>query len=158
MPLTPNWNIVNIQATYVDFSGNPLSGTVSFAPQLLSDAKDGSYKQIIVPLSVVATLDAAGHISVNLPASDDPDITPSGWTYLVTETIGTFLNTYSITVPWQTVGVLDLSAIAPAVSSSGLSAYTLLTTTNTLAGRVTTLEANPAGPDYARRMALLFSR
>lgn len=158
MPLTPNWHIVNVQATYADLSGNALSGTVTFTPQLASDAKDGAYKQIIIPLTVSATLNASGKISVNLPASDDPAITPNGWTYSVVETIGSFLNTYSITVPWQTVGVLDLASIAPAVSSSGLASYTLLTTTNALTNRVSTLEASPAGPDYARRLALLFAR
>lgn len=158
MALTPNWNIINVTATYVDYSGNPLSGTVTFTPQIPTDAKDGVYKQIIVPLAITATLDGSGHISVNLPASDDPDITPTGWTYQVVEAIGTFLHTYSITVPVSTVGSLDLSSIAEAVASSGLASYTLLSTTNALTSRVSVLEANPAGPDYARRMALLFSR
>ncbi len=158
MPLTPNWNIINVVGTYVDLSGNPMSGSVQFTPNItVLEAKDPVFKQIIVMLSVTATLDAAGHFSVNLPASDDLDINPNGWTYTVVETMGTFNNTYSITVPVSTVGSLDLASIAPAVSSSGLSSYTLLTTTNALATRVSTLEANPAGPDYARRLALLFS-
>jgi hypothetical protein len=159
MALTPNWNLITVVGTYVDLSGNPLAGTVSFTPiGTVIEVKDAVYKQIIIPATVTATLNASGTFSINLPASDDPDVTPNGWTYLVVETFGGFTNSYSITVPISTVGTLDLSTIAPATPANGLSSYTLLSATNALATRVSTLEANPAGPDYARRYALLFSR
>jgi hypothetical protein len=156
--LTPNWNLINVVGTYVDMSGNAMSGTVTFTPNLsVVIAEDPVFKQLIVPLTVSATLDGTGHFSINLPASDDLDITPNGWTYTVVETFGGFTRTYSITVPVATVGALDLATVAPATSSSGMTSYTLLTTTNALALRVSNLEAAPASPDYARRFALLLS-
>lgn len=158
MPLTPNWNLIQVVGTYVDMSGNPMSGTVTFTPDVsVTIAEDSVYKQLIVPLTISATLDGSGHFSVNLPASDDPDITPRGWTYNVVETMGSFTRKYAITVPVSTVGPLDLSTVAPAVSSSGMTSYTLLTTTNALTTRVSNLEAAPASPDYARRFAMLFA-
>jgi hypothetical protein len=55
---------------------------------------------ILGPQRFTATPNGAdGYFAVQLPATDDPQINPSGWTYQVTEPTG---RTYNITVPYNT--------------------------------------------------------
>ena len=60
-------------------------------------------------------LDANGVISVDLPATTDPDVNPSGAVYVVTERIGGRpVNTYSIELPYDATEPVDLSTLPPA--------------------------------------------
>lgn len=47
-----------------------------------------------------------GYFEIQLPATDDPNINPVGWTYSVKEPTG---RVYDINVPWDTPGVNDVS-------------------------------------------------
>lgn len=116
MPLTPNLTVVEITGTYVDIEGNPVAGQVRFTPR--ATLLDPIYEQIIIASTVSATLDSNGSISIYLPATDDPDTTPTGFTYQVEEAfVGG--RTFDIAVPKDTVGALDLATLVPAVSSAG---------------------------------------
>jgi hypothetical protein len=54
---------------------------------------------------IVATLDSNGAFSIALPATDDPDISPSGFTYKVEERFGgKLMRSYDIMIPYDTVG------------------------------------------------------
>lgn len=112
-----------VTGTYRAFDGTPAWGNVTFdSPNGLGSLLDPAGTQIVVPRQLVAKLDDAGHISISLPATDDPDLTPQGWTFIVSENVvdadGVRPNRYQIEVPFDTPGgTFDLSA-APHVGAS----------------------------------------
>jgi len=69
-----------------------------------------------VPKVIRGTLDGNGNLSVSLPATDDPDLDVTGWTYTVTEHIADAGRPpFQIEVPYSATS-LDLSTVAPAMS------------------------------------------
>ena len=131
MPLPANYDTVPVRGKYVYLDGSPASGQVKFTGKIaaISDA----YDTIILPNTIVASLDSSGAFTVNLPATDDPDILPNGWTYTVSETLtGGGGRTYEIDVPIsaKTAGI-DLSDVAPRPPASGTpTAFVTLTAFN----------------------------
>jgi hypothetical protein len=69
--------------------------------------------------------DAAGVATVQLPASDDPALTPSGWTYTVSVDTDAWRQVMAIEVPIATSGTLQLAAVAPAVGAPAVVTYAL---------------------------------
>jgi hypothetical protein len=108
---------VSVVGTYVNLDGSAAAGTVTFTPNTAAGTffKDTGADVIILPVKFSATLDANGHLSITLPATDDPDESPNGWTYTVTESFATGQRTYSIAVP-SSSGTLDLVNAAPTQS------------------------------------------
>lgn len=104
-PLT-NYSRVWVRGRFIDIrkavnqeTNYGLAGTVTFvpSPEALLDA---DLKMILGVQRFTATPAAAdGYFAVQLPATDDPQINPFGWTYEVTEPTG---RTYSIVVPYDT--------------------------------------------------------
>jgi len=112
MPLPGNFQTVTVTGTYLGIDGAVLSGTVKFMAN--ATLVDASAAVVIVPKPLVVTLDGNGAFTTQLPATNDPDIAPLNFAYEVTETFdraGT--RHYFIQVPFDTVGSLDLSTIAP---------------------------------------------
>jgi len=69
-----------------------------------------------VPKVIRGTLDGNGNLSVSLPATDDPDLDVTGWTYTVTEHVADAGRPpFPIEVPYSATSI-DLSTVAPAVS------------------------------------------
>ena len=117
MALPAELTSVTVAGTYVDFAGDPRVGTVTFTPPAWLQAVASN--MTVVPSSIVATLDADGSFSVSVPASDDPDLTPT-FTYTVVESFkGDQARSYSIDVPYDTAGVLYLPDVSPVASDSG---------------------------------------
>jgi hypothetical protein len=79
---------------------------------------------VIVPKTIRASLDGNGQISVQLPATDDPDLSVTGWTYRVVEHIKDGRAPYLIEVPYGAAS-LDLATVVPAVSSPSVVATAL---------------------------------
>lgn len=69
--------------------------------------------------------DAAGVATVQLPATDDPALTPSGWTYTVCVDTDAWRQVMAIEIPFATSGTLQLAAVAPAVSAPAVVTYAL---------------------------------
>lgn len=140
--------------------GIPMSGTVTFTPSTPYVYNFGASPNpvTIIKTSIVCQLDSEGYLcspyksvtsplsrGVTLVATDDPDITPSGWTwtaiYNLTDPNGMRVNmpNHSFLVPGnQTV---DLTTAAPLISSGG----TIITRgpANTLTiGTVTTVDSS----------------
>ena len=110
-----NWGGATITGTYVGLDGTPFVGTVTFTPAPPS-ILDASTMTVIIPATLTATLDVNGHFSITVPATDDPDINPTGWTYQVSENfVGG--RKYSIFAPLGTT--VDLSAVAPVPPADG---------------------------------------
>lgn len=87
-----------VQGTYVDSTGTPQRGTVTFRVDQPLIATVESWG--ITPQPVTATLDGSGAFQITLMASDDIDLFPSGFRYTVQERFqGGYVRTYSIEVP-----------------------------------------------------------
>ena len=120
MALTPNLTTVTVSGTYVDLQGTPIAGQVKFTPR--SVLIDSAYDQIIIPNTITVTLDATGSFVVALPATDDADITPIGFTYRVEESFSGG-RTYDIAIPSVAGGSgINLADVVPALEASSGSA------------------------------------
>jgi hypothetical protein len=109
MALASSLTTVTITGNYVDYEGTPIQGQVRFT---LGDVlRNGTDDQMVAPSSLVVAL-SAGAFSVILPATNDPDIVPTTFTYTVEESFPGG-RTYTISVPYDTVGSLDLADISP---------------------------------------------
>lgn len=119
MPLPVDYDTVPVRGRYVYLDGSPAVGQIRFTGKVVatSDATD----TIIVPTTIITPLDEDGQFLVHLPATDDPDIQPNGWTYTVTEELTNGGGrTFDIDVPLsaKTSGI-DLSEVAPLSPASG---------------------------------------
>jgi len=109
MALASSLTTVTITGNYVNYEGNPIQGQVRFT---LGDVlRNGTDDQMVAPSSIVVPL-SAGAFSVTLPATNDPDIVPNPFTYTVEESFAGG-RTYTISVPYDTAGSLDLADISP---------------------------------------------
>lgn len=109
MALAPSTNTVTVTGTYIDFEGNPIAGQIRFT--LTQVLRNGTDDQMVAPSSVVVAL-SSGSFSATLPATNDPDIIPNPFTYTVEESFPGG-RTYSIELPYDSPGSLDLADISP---------------------------------------------
>lgn len=112
---------VSVCGTFIKPTGIPARGSVRFTmrPLTVNNVTDLT----ITANSVVANLDASGHFEIDLQATDDPDITPSGdWTYLVEEDLYDGPpRQYDIDLPVALAGgpCVNLALLAPMAPSGG---------------------------------------
>lgn len=139
MALTPNLSTVTVSGTYVDLQGTAIAGQVKFTPR--SVLIDSAFDQIIIPNTITVTLDANGSFSVALPATDDPDITPTGFTYRVEESFSGGRQ-YDISIPRLSAGsAINLADVTPAVEDSGVALqYVTLLQYNQLSTQLNSIE------------------
>ena len=99
------------------------TGTVTFTgPYTLRNTAT----DVLIPgPRVVGAVSALGTGAVSLLATDDPSITPSGWTYTVEIATDVLVARFPITVPFATVGTLHLADLAPAVVPPAVVSYAL---------------------------------
>ena len=109
MALAPSLTTVSVTGNYIDYEGNPIQGQVRFT--LNEVLRNGTDDQMVAPSSVVVPL-SAGAFSVTLPATNDPDVVPNPFTYSVEESFPGGRN-YTITIPYDTAGSLDLADLSP---------------------------------------------
>lgn len=115
MPIPGSLRKVTVTDDYTAADGTrpPAGSSVMFTPSVLSHASDGT----ITIDPVVAELDAAGHFSVALVDNNDPGLSPTGWTYLVTEVIGWSIRQWSITLPAAPATTVTLRSLTSVVAT-----------------------------------------
>ncbi|MFF7023038.1 hypothetical protein ACFY97_18795 [Streptomyces klenkii] len=118
MPSLPaGLQTVTVTGTYRHPDGAPFTGHVSFLPEpavLTSPQYD-----TIVLGEVTTTPDSNGHIAVTLLATDATGVTPTGWTYRVTERwYDAHGRSYPISLPAAAPNV-DLADVAPTAPAAG---------------------------------------
>jgi hypothetical protein len=142
-------DLVNVHGRYARLDNSNVTGTVTFTPQsgVLTDAASLT---AVLPAPITAQV-YNGQFSIDLPATDDPDLSPTGWTYLVHEGFPGGRADYQITVPVaaKPTGV-DVNAVAPSKipASTG-------STTYVLAGTFAALEATAVRSDTIRTVVTL---
>lgn len=131
------WPTVQVFGDYFRRSdGSPATGCVLFSAPQIVRVDDN----VVMPDAIEAQLDAAGHVEVALPASDDPAISPAGWAWAVRELIDGEERNYFIQVPSGT-GPINLATVSlvdtPAEMTWFLSG----------ASQIRVVSALPASPD-----------
>lgn len=123
MTLPTSWQTVRVFGTYKRFdTGEAAHGAVTFEPMLVT-APEGAGRTVVLPKPRTVTLDVAGKIDIQLPATDDPDIAPTGWAYRVTEKIGrSEARAYFIHVPLAG-GDIDLATATQVVPIDPMATY-----------------------------------
>jgi hypothetical protein len=100
MPLPTAWTQVRVFGTYIRTDGLPSQGSVHFDIDQEVVVQDDTGTVIaVLPRRLIAPLDADGHFEIMLPATDDPAISPTGWTWQVGEKFAAGQGEYSIEVP-----------------------------------------------------------
>lgn len=108
MALPGNVSQRTVTGTYVDFEGNPIAGQVRFTlPSTLTDAGANTF---IVKSSETATLDNTGSFSIQIPVTNDVDLTPYDYEYTVQEL---FPNGRTYTISLPAGSPIDISDLAP---------------------------------------------
>lgn len=131
MPFT-RLDLITVTGKYILLNGSPAAGTVSFAAS--QTLIDSVANEIVVPVAITAVLGVDGTVSVVLPATDDPDLAPTGWAYTVTENIlgarvqRTYMIQLSVSLPGDTV---DLADLVPVEAVTPTSPYALVGHTHT---------------------------
>lgn len=118
MPLPPGLSVVTVSATYKHPDGAAFKGKLLFTPEpaILTSGAHGT----LVLGTVEATLDANGAVTATLLATDDADVTPSGWTYLVQERwYDAPGRSYPLSLP-AAAPTVDLADVAPTAPAEGV--------------------------------------
>ena len=112
-----NWQASGLTGKFVDFNGDPIANATIVLTPSVSSFTSQATNTVVIAVPRTITTDSNGSINLFVPATDDPDIQPVGWTYKVEEKFGA-LRTYNIEA---LVGqVLDLSRVLPTPVSDGV--------------------------------------
>lgn len=137
MPLPDGLPAITVTASFAAIDGSPaVGGHVIFDPgQRVEDATGG----LIMEGPAVCPIDSTGVMKpAVLPYTDDTDLSPTGFSYTVTETVnGQPVTTYQIELPSTLGATVDLSTLAPATSPPEPTAFGTANTwtgTQTFAG------------------------
>lgn len=144
MTLPGNITTIRVTGQFLSPTGTPIQGTVAFVPSV--DLTDTGAAVLIPSGRVTVTLDTNGAFSVVLPATDDPDLQPTGWTYTVLERVADLGRSYSISLPSALAPTVDLSTLAPVASVVPVLNPVTLTGAQTITG-VKTFTASPIVPN-----------
>lgn len=115
---------VQVTGEFLDASGQPLTGRVTFVPT--ADLTDPGNSVVIPAITRAYTLSRGRFTSDPLVATDNGSITPTGWAYTVTVSLADLDPiSYEILLPQATTPV-DLSALTPVAAQPAVSAYLTL--------------------------------
>lgn len=114
MALPGNLTTITVTGQYIDVQGNAIAGQVLFTAQTI--LVSASANQFIMPRTITVDLDGNGEFSTTIPTTNDPDVFPNGWTYKVEEAFSGG-RTYYVELPANLAPTVDLTTLAPALSS-----------------------------------------
>ena len=98
---------ITIQGTVRNATG-PLSGRLVFAWDTL--VRDNNSDDVMTPDEIVALVGDDGELSVEVPATDDPGFSPTGWTMEVRPHFEGWKTPFHVSIPYDsTDGIINLS-------------------------------------------------
>lgn len=147
MPLPVSFNKVPVHIHIVGLDGAAAQGSVSF--QATDPVRNLVDRVVIGPKRLTAILDSTGQATIQLPATNDPDNQPIGWTYTVVVSTDVWAATIAgFQVP-HTDSLIEFDTLVPLASlPSSPASYFLPLTGGTITGNLTvtgTLTAFTAG-------------
>lgn len=119
MTLPANWDLVPVRGKFVGTDGTPLAGyRIIFTPRA-GRLTNPDELTTLIGRSKSATLDENGAFEIYLPATDDPDVVPTDFTFTVKEDFPGG-STYDIEVPLDKKEEgIELALVAPTPPASG---------------------------------------
>lgn len=125
MPLPGDLTTITVTGTYINGSGFPLAGYVTFTPT--TDLLDSTGHVVLRAAPLTAFL-STGALSIALPCTDNATLAPTSWAYTVVEVLteGTqslASRTYTIQLPHTLGASVDITAVAPVNPSVPYSPY-----------------------------------
>lgn len=109
---------VSVHGEILDLDGStPAVGTVTF--KTLTELRDTVDNIVYEPATWVETLDVNGEFTVVLPATDSPDITPTGWLYQVYISTTTWRRTFYISLPTTLAPAVEFADLTPVEPDDG---------------------------------------
>lgn len=118
-----NWTMVPLRWNFVNLDGSKPTGTIRIAPYTSRFKVTGTPTDTMVLNKPIVVSLSNGAVTVSVPCTDDPDTTPTGFTYQITEDIEGIRPkvSYHIEVPASySVTGIDVGEVAPVSSSVGL--------------------------------------
>lgn len=126
MSLPPDLTQITVTGTYTTITGQPLPGQVNFS--VTTVVQDSTGKVILGIGTQSAVLNSAGSMSITLPCTDNADLNPTGFAYLVTEVVPGVGRAYYVQLPHTLGSTVDLAALAPASTPPAASAFASVNT------------------------------
>lgn len=126
MPWPPTLTIVTVHGKIVQSNVNqtPATGWVYFTiPFPLRDSADNV---VLAPTTFTATLDLNGEFTIDLPATDDADISPLGWTYRCKVATNVWREVFPIAIPAASPSPLEFADIPRAENVPPVQVYALI--------------------------------
>lgn len=119
MSFAGDLTLVEVRDSWLKADGTPENGSITFTPS--TRFRSLTTGQQVAPTGRKFALDNQGAIAVLLPATDDPDYDPSGFTYQVDVLLDGWHDSYSISVPAAAAGTgLDLGLMTKVAASGGV--------------------------------------
>lgn len=112
MALPGNLSTVEVTGRYIDASGAAVRGSVTFT--LDTPLLDAGASTVIIETSYTVALDATGSFSVDLPATNDSDVTPTGWTWTLTPNFAG-ADPLTFALPANLAPTVDITTLSPAL-------------------------------------------
>ena len=112
MALPTNLTTVEVTGRFIDQSGAAVRGSVTF--DLDTYLLDAGESVVVTDSSVTATLDATGSFAVDLATTNDPDVTPNGWTWTLTPNFDGFAP-LTFALPANLAPSVDITVLSPAL-------------------------------------------
>lgn len=112
MALPSNLTTVEVTGRFVDQVGAAVRGSVTF--DLDTYLLDAGESVVITDSSVTVTLDATGSFAVDLATTNDPDVTPNGWTWTLTPNFDGFAP-LTFALPANLGPSVDITVLSPAL-------------------------------------------
>lgn len=105
---------IAVQGEILDLDNStPAMGMVTF--RTLTELRDTVANIVYEPATYTATLDGSGRFTLNLPATDSPDVTPSGWLYQVHISTTTWRSTFYVSLPASLAPTVDFADLVAAI-------------------------------------------
>lgn len=112
MALPNNLTTVEVTGRYIDQNGSPVRGSVTFDTDYY--VLDAGESVVVIEAPITVNLDATGSFAVPLIATDDPDMTPTGWTWTLTPNFdGAFSLEFAL--PRNLAPQVDITVLSPAL-------------------------------------------
>lgn len=121
MALPSDLTTIVVTGTFTTITGTPLTGQVNFS--LTTPVEDSTGKVIFNAFTQSVPLNSAGFMSIVLPCTDNADLNPTNFSYLVTEAVPGLGRAYYVQLPHTLGSTVDLSSLAPVATPPATSAF-----------------------------------